>query len=219
MDGRVADRGGAAAGVRWHVVVPVKLLERAKTRLGAYGPAGRAELALAFADDVVTAALACPLVAGVAVVTDDVRAARVLGRDGVRVLPDVPGGGLNDALGAGAAARARPRDGVAALASDLPTLRAQDLGAALAAVAVRAFVPDAAGTGTTLLAAAPGVPLRPAYGPGSRAAHLASGAVELPAPLALRLDVDTPSDLLRALSLGTGPRTTAVAARVLRASA
>ena len=41
----------------WGVVVPVKRLTRAKTRLGAYGSVLRAELALAFAADVVAAAL------------------------------------------------------------------------------------------------------------------------------------------------------------------
>ena len=39
------------AAVAWGVVVPVKLLSRAKSRLGAYGDAGRAELALAFAGE------------------------------------------------------------------------------------------------------------------------------------------------------------------------
>ncbi len=70
---------------------------------------------------------------------------------------------------------------------------------------------DAAGTGTTVLAAAAGHRLAPRYGPGSRDGHAASGAVEVDGDLRLRRDVDTPDDLRDALALGVGPRTAAVA--------
>jgi 2-phospho-L-lactate guanylyltransferase len=81
----------------------------------------------------------------------------------------------------------------------------------------RAFLADAARVGTTLLSAAPGQELRPAFGPGSRARHAASGAVELLAdPVeSVRQDVDTGEDLRAALALGAGPRTTAAAAGLL----
>jgi len=202
----------------WGLVVPVKLLALAKTRLSAYGTVARAELALAFATDVLDAALACPAVQQVVVVTDDVRAAAALERPGCRVVPDLPGAGLNPALEHGAALLRATRPGrpVAALAADLPALRAGDLeaalDAALDAVEQRAFVPDAAGQGTTLLAAREGHPLRPAYGPGSRARHRGSGAAELDAAAALRQDVDTPQDLLAAMEIGLGARTAAVVA-------
>lgn len=205
----------------WALVVPVKPAARAKTRLGAYGDTARAELALAFAADVVAAALACDAVRWVVVVTDDVRAAGELAGPRVRVLPDRAGEGLNPAV-AGAAARVQedaPGLGVAALVSDLPALRPEELDAALRAVRRRAFVPDAAGVGTTLLAAAPGEALLPAYGPRSRARHLASGAVELPGLPGLRRDVDTPQDLRQALALGVGPRTAAVVAGLARLDA
>jgi 2-phospho-L-lactate guanylyltransferase len=205
----------------WALVVPVKPAARAKTRLAAYGDTARAELALAFAADVVAAALACEAVRCVVVVTDDVRVAGELAGPRVRVLPDRPGEGLNAAVDAGAA-RVRqevPGGGVAALVSDLPALRPAELDAALRAVAGRAFVPDAAGVGTTLLAAGPGQALLPSYGPRSRALHLASGAVELPGLPGLRRDVDTPSDLRSALALGVGPRTAAVVAGLARLDA
>ena len=193
--------------------MPVKLLALAKSRLASFGQPARAELALAFADDVVTALLRCPPVREVVVVTDDVRAAAALQRDRTRIVPDAPGAGLNAALSHGAALlrAARPELGVVALASDLPALRPDDLARALRQVQGRAFVADAQGLGTTVLAAAPGEALQPAYGPGSRRAHLLSGAVELLAPPALRRDVDTPDDLREALRLGVGPRTAAVA--------
>ncbi len=199
----------------WAVVVPVKRLAVAKSRLAAYGDRTRQDLALAFAVDVVTAALRCEVVARVLVVTDDALAATTLHALGARVAPDSPDDGLNPALAHGAELlRAECGDcGVATLSSDLPALREQDLAAALASVAAggRAFVSDADASGTTLLAAAPGVALRPLYGGGSRRRHLDSGAVELPGTPALRRDVDTPDDLRRALALGVGRRTAEVA--------
>lgn len=198
----------------WGVVVPVKLLAVAKTRLGSYGDVARQELALAFAADVVTAALRCRLVQHVLVVTDDPLAARTLAALGASVAPDSPDDGLNPALAHGAdLLRARGDSGVATLSSDLPSLRPEDLEGALRAVRAggRAFVPDADARGTTLLAAGPGAALDPAYGPESRLRHLASGAVELPGTRALRRDVDTPEDLAQALALGVGPHTATVA--------
>jgi 2-phospho-L-lactate/phosphoenolpyruvate guanylyltransferase len=202
----------------WGVVVPVKRLAQAKTRLGAYGSAARAELALAFAADVVAAAPAAAPVRQVLVVTDDDAAARDLSALGALVTPDRPGAGLNPALEHGAALlrAARPDCGVATVSADVPCLRPDDLAAALRAVpdGGRAFVPDADRQGTTLLAAGPGAPLAPAYGARSRLRHLASGAVELPGTAALRRDVDTPEDLAQAHVLGLGPRTAAVVARL-----
>ena len=55
----------------WGLVVPVKRLDVAKSRLAAHGEDGRRRLALAFAQDVVRAAVACPVVRRVLVVTDD----------------------------------------------------------------------------------------------------------------------------------------------------
>jgi 2-phospho-L-lactate guanylyltransferase len=128
----------AAARADWGVVVPVKRLAVAKSRLAAFGDDGRRRLALAFAQDVVRAALACPGVGPVLVVTDDDAAAQALGRLGALVQGDRPDAGLNPALEHGAALlRAGDgRLGVAALSSDLPALRPDDLAAALAITAV-----------------------------------------------------------------------------------
>ena len=201
--------------VLWGLVVPVKRLALAKTRLQAYGDAVRQDLALAFAVDVVTAGLACDDVTQVLVVTDDPQAASALRAAGAQVVADLPDAGLNPALAHGAdVLLGRGATGVAAVSADLPCLTPEELATALAAVrpGLRGFVVDAAGTGTTLLAAPPGVELAPAYGSSSRTGHLASGAVELPAGRGLRLDVDTPDDLRAALGLGVGAATAAVAA-------
>jgi 2-phospho-L-lactate guanylyltransferase len=196
----------------WGVVVPVKRLALAKSRLSSYGEDARQELALAFAADVVEAALP---VARVLVVTDDERAATLLAGLGADVTPDDPDAGLNPALAHGAdlLRRRDPGSGVATVSADLPSLRDADLRAALAQVGRgRAFVTDLEGSGTTLLAAGPGTELRPSFGPSSRAAHLDSGATSLVAARGLRCDVDTAGDLLSALALGVGRHTAAVVA-------
>jgi 2-phospho-L-lactate guanylyltransferase len=194
----------------WGIVVPVKRLELAKTRLSSYGDSGRRSLALAFAADVVVAALQ---VAAVLVVTDDEVAAPILSALGAQVVADDPDAGLNPALEHGVELlRSRRSDiGVATLSADLPALVPADLAWALAQVGPgeRAFVADVDGTGTTLLAAGPGAELQPFFGHGSRAGHLGSGAIELAAAAGLRRDVDTPDDLQAALVLGVGPHTAA----------
>jgi 2-phospho-L-lactate guanylyltransferase len=204
------------------LVVPLKPLAQAKSRLADTADDGlRPDLALAFAQDTVAAALACPAVRDVAVVTDDARAGRELAALGAEIIPDEPGSGLNAALahGAGAVRSARPGCCVAALNADLPALRPPELARVLDAAAEfpRAFLPDAAEIGTTLLAAAPGRSLFPAFGIDSRARHRASGAVELSVAAvdSVRQDVDTGDDLRTALALGVGPHTAAAAARLL----
>ncbi|RMB84385.1 2-phospho-L-lactate guanylyltransferase [Streptomyces shenzhenensis] len=208
--------------MQWTLVIPVKPLALAKSRLADTAADGlRPGLALAFAQDTVAAALACGAVRDVAVVTDDALAGRELTALGARIVPDEPGGGLNAALAhaAGVVRSARPGAAVAALNADLPALRPPELARVLDAAAEfpRAFLPDAAGIGTTLLAAAPGRELRPAFGGDSRARHGASGARELRLDTvdSVRQDVDTGADLRAALVLGVGPRTAAAAARLL----
>ncbi|MCD7444136.1 2-phospho-L-lactate guanylyltransferase [Streptomyces lincolnensis] len=208
--------------MQWTLVIPLKPLARAKSRLADTADDGvRPGLALAFAQDTVTAALACPSVKDVAVVTDDLLAGRELAALGARIVTDEPRGGLNPALAHAAAAvrETRPDSAVAALNADLPALRPLELARVLDAAAEfpRAFLPDAAAIGTTLLAAGEGQQLHPAFGTDSRARHRAGGAVELTltAVDSVRQDVDTGADLRAALALGLGPRTAAAAARLL----
>ncbi|MFG2357997.1 2-phospho-L-lactate guanylyltransferase [Streptomyces sp. NPDC048521] len=208
--------------MQWTLVIPLKPLTRAKSRLADTAADGvRPGLALAFAQDTVAAALACTAVADVAVVTDDGLAARELAALGARIVPDTPAGGLNAALAHGASVvrEKRPFAAVATLNADLPALRPLELGRVLDAAAEfpRAFLADAAALGTTLLAAGPGRELRPAFGIDSRSRHRTSGAAEL--VLAdvdsVRQDVDTGADLRAALALGVGPHTAAVSAGLL----
>lgn len=211
-------RSCAPPAAGWGVVVPVKRLDVAKSRLAAYGDDLRAALALAFAADVVAAAVGCEAVQHVLVVTDDERAAVHLAALGARVVADDPDAGLNPALAHGADLLRRDDAGlgVVTVSSDLPALQSGDLAAALAQVSAggRGFVADLAGTGTTLLAAGAEAALRPSYGPGSAARHVASGARPLAAGERLRRDVDTPADLADAVVLGVGAHTGALLPRL-----
>ncbi|MBY8870876.1 2-phospho-L-lactate guanylyltransferase [Micromonospora sp. PLK6-60] len=202
----------------WTVVVPVKRLDAAKSRLrGALPGVPHDALALALAADTVRAVRACPLVTAVLVVTADPRAGAELAELGARVVPDLPDAGLNAAFRHGAAA-AGDGTGVAGITADLPALRPAELAQALAAAqagppGVRRFVADAPGTGTVLLAAPRGVPLDPRFGGGSAAAHAASGALPLAgAGPSLRRDVDTAADLATAARIGLGPASAALVA-------
>jgi 2-phospho-L-lactate guanylyltransferase len=203
------------ASRRWCLVLPVKRLHEAKTRLGPPYDGDRAALALAFALDTTLAALACPLVTAVQVVTDEPEAARLLSEAGADVTSDEPDAGLNPALahGAALAARAHPGTSVGTLAADLPALRPTELAVALRTAAGygRSFVRDAEGTGTTLLLARSAADLRPMFGAGSAARHAGSGAHEVDATAlpSLRCDVDTAADLQAATRLGLGRRTAA----------
>jgi 2-phospho-L-lactate guanylyltransferase len=205
----------------WSVVIPVKVLAEAKSRLAELADADRRALALAMAVDTVAAAVACRLVGAVVVVTDDEDVAGEARSLGAQVIADNPGSGLNQVLIAGAehAASRWPGYGRAALLADLPALSASELTAALSAAAAvpQSFVADAAGTGTTLYTASPGVAFSPRFGPGSRSLHRSVGASEL--DLAgipgLRQDVDTVADLRSATIIGLGRRSAASAALVI----
>jgi len=204
------------SGLMWSVVVPVKVLARAKSRLAGLADADRRTLVLAMAADTVAAAVACPAVGQVVVVSDDPDVRAVAAAIGAHITGDRPRSGLNSALIAGAEyAQARwSALGRAGLTADLPALSPGELAAALtsAAAAPQSFVADAAGVGTTLYAARPGARFRPRFGPGSADLHRRAGATELDLLLApgLRQDVDTIEDLRAAAELGLGRRSAAV---------
>jgi 2-phospho-L-lactate guanylyltransferase len=208
----------------WVVVVPVKGTADGKSRLMPERTADeRMRLAEAFSLDAVGALLESELVGRVIVVTDAESpvAARFRGAGPrVAVIAD-PGAGLNAAVTAGIAeARAGGAALVAAMLGDLPSLAARDVDEALAAASGHplAFVPDAEGSGTTLIAAT-GRELVPRFGAGSAERHRRAAHVEIvPAPgSTLRHDVDTEADLRAALDRGVGPATRAVAATLSRA--
>ena len=204
---------------RFGVLVPLKPTVSGKSRLGSLGEDVRRQLFTALAADTVTAAQACPRVGSVLVVTDDATVAHRMGALGVDSIPD-GAGTLNDSLVQAAAElqRRSPSLRPVALCGDLPALRADELSTTLDEIGSdgAAFVSDADRTGTTLYTAGSLRDFRPRFGTGSRAAHVADGAVELAVGRCptVHLDVDTPDDLMAAVLLGTGPETTQVVTRI-----
>lgn len=197
--------------VRWTVIIPVKRLEAAKSRLRPE-LANVPELALAFAMDTVAAAVAASNVAEVIVVTSDARVLASMKPLGVTVVDD-PGPNLNAAIAAGIE---RASGCIAVITGDLPALRPADLAVALALAeaADRAMVADHSGTGTTLIAAMNASLLHPQFGRASRDLHEKSGhtVLDIPIDSPLRWDVDTADDLAAALRLGVGSATAAAVA-------
>lgn len=196
---------------RTGAVVAVKDLSRAKSRLGALPAALRGRLASLMAVTVIRAL--SEVVDDVVVVTTAPGIGPLLTAYGVaaRIVAD-PRAGLNAAFEAGETVlRGHGCALVVACMADLPTLSGESVRAALAPCTGRGrwFVRDAAGTGTTLLAAHD-ADLMPAFGSGSAARHAASGAQELRADARLRLDVDELPDLEAAAALGVGHPVTAL---------
>jgi 2-phospho-L-lactate guanylyltransferase len=192
-------------------VVPVKPPAVGKSRLVGPSDDARRGLAAAFALDTVTACLETQGVVAVLAVTDDAPFSRRLAAAGCAVIPDGLVGDLNGCLRLAAAEAQRrwPHACPVAVCADLPALRSEDLRTALDSVpdGGSAFVSDASGVGTTMYVAAYD-DFDPRFGPGSRAAHLAAGAVEIPGDLtSLRRDVDDADDLRVALELGVGTHT------------
>ena len=215
----------------WVAVVPVKDPVRGKSRLGGGAGGGgggvgagagvggggaseveRAQLAQAFAQDVLAALKGAPSVRRVVVITDSDETSRLAKALGCESLDD-PTSELNDAIKF-AAGSIGTDDPICVWVSDLPCLQPDDVERVLAQAAgtfatdaMQAFVPDDNSGGTTaLLARAPRY-LTPHFGPNSAKAHEAAGAKPLTGTPRSRLDVDTQADLTRAIALGVGPAT------------
>src|SRR3984957_3900117 len=78
----------SSASYGWTVLLPVKVLAQAKSRLAELAGERRHELALALASDTVSAVVACPEVARVIVVTSDPVAGPRLSSLGARIIPE-----------------------------------------------------------------------------------------------------------------------------------
>ena len=202
--------GSAGLGETW-VVVPLRGLEVAKTRLGGQLDAEeRLDLVTGLLERTLAAAAACPSVDHVLLVSPD-PAARELGRElGAQTVPD-PGGGLNAALSAARDhAVGQGAETLVVLPADLPRVTPEAIGEVVAAAdlardparGIVAVVPDRHGSGTNALLLHPPDVIPFAFGRGSRARHVAAaeaaGAILVEVEGALTLDVDTPDDLLLA---------------------
>ncbi len=220
-----AGRGAADDG--WTIIVPVKALDRAKSRLArALSAPGRRALVLAMATDVLRACVGSPAVSRVRVVTSDAEVTALAHRLGLEVVPepepgaDEPGTDplntdpLNTALLAALDGVSGP---VGVVAADLPELDSDTLERILAAAArhPHSMVPDHRGLGTTMAFwTGPARARIPRFGADSAARHVSEGgAVPLrnadTSGVAER-DVDTPEDLaeLSGRSVGGATATT-----------
>ena len=203
--------------MKWTAVVPVKALHDAKSRLeGTDGP-NRAELALAFAQDAISALLDCPQVWQIIAVVADQESASGLHSIGVTIVRESTGAGLNAAFRQGANLAQGP---VLAMTADLPCVTAESLTTVLTAAGdhEKSMVSDAQGTGTTMLVSTSPHALNPQFGVRSCARHAHDGYLELarllgdePRTVELmarnRRDVDTAVDLWEAQRIGVGPHT------------
>ena len=196
----------------WWAILPLRIGPGGKSRLVSEPPSRRAALARAFAQDAVSAVAGCSRIAGI-VVVGDAAALEAFG-DGLVTIRD-SGEGLNAALRSGAAAVPTGAPCVAVMA-DLPCLAPDVLATALdlADSHSRAFVCDAEGIGTTTLMSRDPERLDPRFGERSRAAHAASGAIEITDKGLgrLRRDVDSEVALWDAVRIGVGPATRAALA-------
>jgi 2-phospho-L-lactate guanylyltransferase len=191
--------------LRATAIIPVKRFAAAKRRLAVGMPDERREaLVEAMLEDVLEAVGAARAVERTIVVSDEPRAAEAAKAAGAELAPDPGEGGHPGAALAGiVCAEAAGASCVVLLPGDCPLLDPRELDRLLTGVPARyvAVVPDRHGSGTNALLLSPPDAIRPAFGEGSRARHVAA-AREAGIPYAveelysLALDLDTPADLL-----------------------
>lgn len=186
-------------------VLPVKRFGAAKRRLAAgVDDARREALVAAMLGDVLEAIGEARAIERTIVVSDEPRAAEIAAAVGAEVVPDTPDAGHSEAALAGIA-RAEELGAacVILLPGDCPLLDPRELDRLLTGVPERyvAIVPDRHGAGTNALVLSPPGAIRPAFGEGSCARHVAA-AREAGIPFAVEelaspaLDLDTPADLV-----------------------
>jgi 2-phospho-L-lactate guanylyltransferase len=188
-------------------IIPVRSLERAKSRLGAVlDPEERRDLVLRLLARTIRAVLEAPSLGVAVVVSPDPAVLETAASAGARPLAQ-RGSGLNGSLDeARTAALAAGARCLLILPADLPTIEPSDLEALVAAAESLppgprvVLVPDRHGRGTNALLLEPPTVIPFAFGGDSRAAHsalaAAAGAAYAELDGRLSLDLDTPDDLL-----------------------
>ncbi len=209
LETETAPSNSTSPGVRaTAVVVPVRALEGAKSRLGEVLDAEeRRELVELLLRRTLDAARGVPGVSVVAVVSPDLAALAVARSAGAE--PIVQHSlGLNAGLVEARATLAGRADRMLIVPADLPMITAADLTAmlSLADAAVPrgrhlvVLAPDRHGRGTNALLLEPPGVIEPSFGGESRSVHeslaAAAGAAYVELAGRLELDVDTPDDLL-----------------------
>ncbi len=183
----------------------MKRFGAAKQRLAAgIDDERRAAVVAAMLEDVLEAIGEARSIEQTIVVTSEAAAIELAAGAGAEVLPDPDEGGHSGAALAGIARARELGSGCAVLLpGDCPLLDPRELERLLTGMPERfvAIVPDRHGAGTNALALAPPEAIRPAFGEGSCARHVAA-AREAGVPFAveelpsLALDLDTPADVV-----------------------
>lgn len=186
-------------------VLPVKRFAEAKRRLaGEIDDERREAVVAAMLEDVLEAIGAARSIERTIVVSDESGAVERATSAGAEVVPDPGEGGHPEAALAGIArAEQLGVECVVLLPGDCPLLEPRELDRLLTGTppSYVAIVPDRHGTGTNALVLAPPRAIRPAFGEGSCARHVAA-ARETGLPFAveelpsLALDLDTPADVV-----------------------
>ncbi|MBA3447813.1 MAG: 2-phospho-L-lactate guanylyltransferase [Pseudaminobacter sp.] len=193
-------------------LVPVKRLDRAKTRLAAIlDAAERRALARAMLLGVFGTLSRVRELAGILVVTSDVEAASIARLFGAAVIPDPVEDGTRNAVGRGMRRLDEARAaGVIVVPGDVPFVTVAELTTVL--VAMRSsrvvVVPATRDGGTNILGVSPPAFMPPAYGPDSFTRHVAAARSIGVEPEILSLDgaghdIDVAADLV--LDQGEGP--------------
>jgi 2-phospho-L-lactate guanylyltransferase len=191
--------------VKATAVLPVKRFAAAKQRLAiGLDEERRRALVAAMLEDSLEAIGEARAVERTIVVSGEPRAQEAAGAAGCEVVPDpVDEGHVTAALAGIARAEADGAECVVLLPGDCPLLDPRELDRLLTGLPASyvAIVPDRHGTGTNALVLRPPEAIRPAFGEGSCARHVAA-AREAGVPFAveelasLALDLDTPGDVV-----------------------
>lgn len=203
-------------------VVPVKRLDRAKSRLApVLGPADRIRLARAMCLDVLGTLAAEPRLGGILVVSSDPEVAAMADSLGAGVCEDGPVEGTDAAIRTGLSALdRRTADPCLVVPADIPFLTAEELTRMIDGLGSAPIVicPALGDGGTNLMALAQTSLIPTAFGCDSFARHLAAARAR---DLTCRIerlagagrDIDRPQDLAQAAPLhrrlGSGGRTIA----------
>ena len=197
-------------------VLPVKRFDAAKRRLGAgLDDEGRRALVTAMLRDVIAAISGARMIERTIVVSGEPVAQEIARDAGANAVEDPDDAGHPEAALIGIAeAQAAGASCVVLVPGDCPLLDPRDLDRLLTAVPdpYVAIVPDRHGTGTNALLLRPPDAIRPAFGEGSCMRHWeAARAAGVPHAVekldSLRLDLDTPADLIaltREIEAGRG---------------
>ncbi|WP_048646474.1 2-phospho-L-lactate guanylyltransferase [Nitratireductor soli] len=196
-------------------LVPVKRLERAKSRLSPLlGAAERMELAGAMLRDVLGMLADVERLDGIALITNDPQAMHLARLAGATIVPDRIEAGTNEAVLQGLE-WLRPRAGASAIVvpGDIPFATAAEINAVAEAMDSHAVVlaPALRDGGTNLLGMKPSDAMLPAFGESSFARHLAAARAAGIEPRILHLegaghDIDVSSDLFCSAEGGTATR-------------